>query len=362
MKIGIDVRPMLGSPAGIGYYVRCLLEELKNINGDDHFILYADKNFDFHDDNNRFRKVVIPKFFFFWHFIVYLDALLFSKVDLYFSTHSSIICQFPILKTALTIHDLSSIRFAETHRVKERIFLGKMLLNRSIRKTKIIISPSEFTKSEIVEIFHVPEEKIKVIPEGVVNFSRNTNKDRIYSFPYILFLGTLEPRKNLGRLVQAFGDLIKQRKINHKLIIVGRKGWFYENIFSEVERLNLKGKIIFTGYLEETDAANVLENCDLFIFPSLYEGFGLPPLQAAMNKVLVVSSNMTSLPEILGNNAIYIDPLSIESIKEGILRATALNKEQRKAIIESGYLNAIQYTWEKAARMTLNVFYSITKS
>ena len=170
---------------------------------------------------------------------------------------------------------------------------------------------------------------------------------------YILFVGTLQPRKNLIRLIEAFSNL--QSPIsNIQLIIAGKKGWLYEETFRQVEELGLEWKVVFTDYAPEGDLPALLSGASLFVFPSLYEGFGLPVLEAMACGTPVVCSNVSSLPEVAGEAAILVDPLDVEELATAMERVLG-DEELRAELTERGFEQARRFSWEKCARQTLDV-------
>ena len=356
--IGIDIRAMTANTAGIGNYVSKLYAELCNAANSVTLIAYSDKSSQTISTSKTIRSRIIKMPSFIWHIAAYFDALFITRVDVYFSTHSSLICLFPFLKTVVTIQDLSSITQAKTHTLKERIFLSSLLLRLALHNTHRIIVPSQFTKNEIIKYFSLSQDKIVVVPLGVVTLPRSNKESSIAKKPYFIFIGTIEPRKNLTRLINAFTELKKEKKIPHKLIIAGKRGWYSDPIYDEAKKSAYPDDIIFTGFLPNEELASLLGNAEALVLPSLYEGFGLPVLQAADLRVPVITSNVSSLPELLGEYAIYVDPLSVASIKEGMDKVLRLNQKQKNDIIEKAYKKAQEYSWEKAAAETLTVLKS----
>jgi glycosyltransferase involved in cell wall biosynthesis len=292
-----------------------------------------------------------------------LDRLL-PECDVFHATEHLL----PRLKathTVLTIHDLIFLLFPEYH-----LPLNKWFLNRFVpifvRRADAIIAISKCTKGDLIRYYSVPSEKIKVIYEGVdARFQPVTEPDAlarvraIYGLPerFILYVGTIEPRKNLSTLLEAY-RLLREEGLEHRLIIVGRKGWLYRDFFQRLRRLGLEGEVIFPGFVSDEDLPALYSAADLFVFPSLYEGFGLPPLEAMACGTPVIASNSSSLPEVIGDAGIMVDPLDVG----GLLRAIELvlrDERMRRGMRARGLKQAAKFSWERAAAMTMEVYQSV---
>jgi glycosyltransferase involved in cell wall biosynthesis len=238
-------------------------------------------------------------------------------------------------------------------------------MNRSCNRADTIITISQFSKSEIVKYLAVPKEKIVVMPCGVdFEFFRpdysteeiQTIKDK-YSInsDYILYLGTLEPRKNIEKLIDAY-QLLKSRNNDiPKLVIAGRKGWQYNSIFQKVNEYRLINDIIFTGYLSEQDTPVLMKGAHAFVFPSIYEGFGMPPLEAMACGTPVITSNVASLPEVVGDAALLVNPFSVESIAEAIGKIIQ-DECLRTSLSQKGLIHASSFSWDRSAKIVLDVY------
>lgn len=266
-------------------------------------------------------------------------------------------------KKIAVIHDMAYMSCPETVRGKTKRIL-QASMRKSCRRADKIITISEFSKKEILKYLPVEAGKIEVVPWGVDSsiyhnrYShdeiRGTIKKYFDQEEYIFYLGTIEPRKNLERLIRAYAILCNREKNIPALVLAGQKGWYYDEIFHSVKELHLEEKVKFLGYVPEEDAPLLLRGAKLFVFPSLYEGFGLPPLEAMACGVPVVTSNAASLPEVTYNAAVLVDPLNIESIANGmsmILRDDRLRQE----LIQKGKDRAREYTWEKSTKRIINI-------
>ena len=267
------------------------------------------------------------------------------------------------VKKVLTIHDLTPILFPEMH-TRDTVRTWNSTLKLIKNRTDIIISDSWNTKKDCVELLNIPEESIKVIPlaaDEIYKPLRNKElmkeelKNRYnINFPFILFVGTLEKRKNVPLLIKAFNEF-KKYESNHKLVIVGGKGWKYTEIFDLIENLKLKDDVIFTDYVPDNDLVKFYNNADVFVYPSLYEGFGLPPLEAMACGCPVITSNISSLPEVVGDAGIMIDPNDVNNLTEAmyeILSNEELKENYRKKSLE----RAKMFSWRKTAEETWKIY------
>jgi glycosyltransferase involved in cell wall biosynthesis len=235
----------------------------------------------------------------------------------------------------------------------------------SYRKAVEIICDSNSTKSDLVRILQIPPEKITVVHLACdEKFSQKLPQDAIKKVKnkyglqgdYILHVGTLEPRKNLDFLADVFAEAIKDTKNqNLKLVITGKKGWYYEGLFKKVKDLGLVDKVVFTGYLDEADKVAVYQGAKIFAFPSIYEGFGLPPLEAMSAGVPVISSDTSSMPEVVGEAGILLSPKDKKSWVEAITRVNS-DEKLRKEMIEKNKLQVSKFSWERTAQKNIEVF------
>jgi len=258
-------------------------------------------------------------------------------------------------KNATVIYDMVLLAFPETMSLRTKILL-QLTLRQSVRRVDRIFTISEFSKREIVKYLDIVPEKIDVIPLGIdhsiynTNYSNQTIESTLakhnISSPYFLFVGTLEPRKNVDLILDAYIDLYRCEPACPLLVIVGKKGWNYENIFHKIQTSDLQDKVRFTGYVEEVEIPKFMNGALAFLFPSLYEGFGLPPLEAMACGTPVIVSNTSSLPEVVGNAGILIDPYSVKELTAAMSRI--LNDTIfREELINLGKIRAQAFTWEK---------------
>ena len=267
-------------------------------------------------------------------------------------------------KVITMVYDTVYKAFPNTMSVRSRFMLN-LSMKRSCKRADLIVTISQFSKSEIIKYLNVSPDKIVIMPCGV-DFEiyrpdyneediRTAKKKYGLEGEYLLYLGTLEPRKNIDRLVDAYA-LIKQRVNNPpKLVIAGRKGWQYDSIFKKVRELGLADDVIFTGYVDASDSPLLMSGAIAFVFPSIYEGFGMPPLEAMACGTPVITSNAASLPEVVGDAALMVNPYSTESIADAIERIL-FDKNLRAKLSKRGLKRASCYSWDNSVRVILDIY------
>lgn len=260
-------------------------------------------------------------------------------------------------KKVVTVHDMVYKAFPETVRGRT-LFMLETGLKKSMRRADIIVTDSEFSKKEIIKYFPEYSQKIRVVPCGVdcERFKPCKNPDIIEKVKksleidgdYFLYVGTIEPRKNLVRLIRAYKVFTKHVKKPPKLVLAGAKGWLCDDIYKLVEKLGMKNQVIFTKYVPSEDMNPLMCGAMAFVFPSLYEGFGMPPLEAMACGVPVLTSGEASLPEVTGGCAVICDAYSVKSIAENLYRLYK-SPDLREKLSRKGLERAKLFTWEKSA-------------
>lgn len=266
--------------------------------------------------------------------------------------------------TAMAIMDLSYIYFPKMFKKKD-LWQLQTWTARSVKKTRKILTISQFSKNAIIEYYHVDSDRVIVTYPGfkMNHFVIQNQILKKYGLvnDYLLYVGTLQPRKNLPKLIEAF-DLLKSSYPHLSLVIVGKKGWLYEEIFTKVKALGLGKKVIFTGYVPDEELPAFYQNARCFCLPSLYEGFGIPALEAMAYGCPVVVSNVSSLPEIVADAGILVDPQSIPDIAQGIEKILKMDSVNRQNLIQKGQERVKQFSWEKCAKETLQVLENLGKN
>ncbi|HEX6508160.1 MAG TPA: glycosyltransferase family 1 protein [Chloroflexota bacterium] len=266
--------------------------------------------------------------------------------------------------TVLTIHDLAFLRVPNCAYPTLRAYLQKVV-PRSARRATRLIAVSDSTRRDLIELLDIPPERITTVVEGVSESFRPPSDMDDARFavsqagvngPFILTAGTLEPRKNYVRLLEAYA-LLRGRGVEHVLVIAGRPGWMYQPIYEAVQRLSLTPYVTF---LQPSDTllAALYGMADAFVFPSLYEGFGIPPLEAMACGAPVACSDSSSLPEVVGDSALLFSPLEVDAIADSVSRILSEPETARRLRL-AGPRRAASFTWERAARQTSDVYRAV---
>ena len=283
-----------------------------------------------------------------------------DKLDLFHYTDHALSLLFKKCPIIITVHDVAYLRLPNLLNISRKIY-KKNILQISIKKADIIIADSYATKKDIIEYFGTREGKIRVIHLGVESRFRPINNVEAFRLrnnlppKIILNVGTLEPRKNVVSLIKAFKKLREKGFKDYKLVIAGEKGWLYEEIFREVGRSDLKQEILFLGVVRDEDLPMLYNCADLFVYPTLYEGFGLPPLEAMACGIPVIASNTSSLPEVIGDAGIMVDPTDIASLCENIYKVLK-DKKLRYRMGSMGLERSKLFSWDKTVKEILEIY------
>lgn len=270
-------------------------------------------------------------------------------------------------KRVTFIYDMSYRACPQTSARKTRLWL-EFCMKKTCRHADHILTISEFSKDEIIKYLNICEEKISVVPCAVDHtvFHPGYTQGQIdevrrkYAVgqDYFLYLGTIEPRKNLGRLIRAYAKLCQTKRNVPQLVLAGRKGWLCEGIYKMAQELNMGNRILFTGYVAPEESPLLMCGAKAFLFPSLYEGFGMPPLEAMACGTPVVVSNTASLPEITGGAGVLVDPQSVKEIYAAMKKIME-DGAYRDRLRSAGIKRAKEYTWEKSAKMLMEAYRKI---
>lgn len=266
-------------------------------------------------------------------------------------------------RTILTVHDLSFMRVPACSDPRLRAYLLRVV-PASVRRADVVLADSESTRQDVIDLLGVDPARVEVVYAGVEpRFQRVRDAQTLqavrsrYQLPahFVLGVGTLQPRKNFERLIEGFSRMRDAVLAETHLVIVGGVGWLYEGICRRIEELGLQETVHLPGYVADEDLPALYSLADVFAFPSLYEGFGLPPLEAMACGTPVVCSNASSLPEVVGRAALTVDPLDVDALTAALRRA--LNDEPLRAeLIQMGLARARRFTWEQAASTLLDVY------
>ncbi|MBN2588132.1 MAG: glycosyltransferase family 4 protein [Candidatus Fermentibacteraceae bacterium] len=366
MRIGLEISPLAINATGIPNYIRRLLEGFASIDDGNEYFLYTNRPLP--EDlslPSRFRTVIVdrphPRFQL-WFQLELPRQMRRDRLDIFHGLFSRMPLSLPV-PGIITSYDLSALRMPGMHKKWTR--MTNLLYPLYIWRARRIIAISRFTAGELVRLFPRAAAKVSVVhaaaPPGYSEVTDPEILDRVrtrYGLPrrFMLFLGTMEPRKNLSRLLSAFAGV--SGGIPHSLVIAGGSGWKNRWFLDSLRDSGIGDRVKLTGFVEARDVPVIMSMADAFIYTSLYEGFGLPILEAMACGTPVITSNVSSMPEVAGDAALLVDPLSVEDIAEGI-RRMATDESMRAELKEKGLRRNREFSWENAARQTLEVYRSV---
>jgi glycosyltransferase involved in cell wall biosynthesis len=371
MRIGLDGFPLLAPRTGVAHYTFELARALALLAPSDEFELVAPSPFPgsviedirlncpdnlraVNAEANSIRRrrwwaVGLP---------LYLRK---ASLDLFHGTNYEV----PLWskrRSVLTIHDLSSLLHADTHQV-DLARRARRRLPVMARSASMIITATECVRREICEHLNIKADGVAVTPyaprsgfQAMPAAQANQTKQRLgIDDEFILFVGTVEPRKNLLTLARAFDQTLRQTSRRPQLVVVGAEGWLMDKLFAFIKQSSISDRLRLTGYLDDDDLRALYSSCSVFVYPSIYEGFGLPPLEAMACGAPVIASNIATFQETLGGAAQLVDPMDVESLAKSIIEV--LEDEGRRRMLSSrGLEHAGKFSWERTARATLEVY------
>ncbi len=365
MNIGVDIRCLM-SPVrtGVGEYTHKLLDAVFKIDKTNQYFLFYNSSKDvsknipqWRQNNVHYAATMWPNKLlnlFLFLKVWKLENLVIGnllkivncklKIDCWFSPNLNFTSLSKKTKFILTIHDLSFEFFPECLTFKQRLWHVFLRPKKQCQRADIILAPSESTADDIVSKYGVDKEKVRVIRHGCQ--TQNTNNMTQTRDKYILYLGTLEPRKNVGVLIEAYKKLCTLAHLHTcTLVIAGDKGWKSESLIRLIE--STPG-VKYIGYVDEAKKAELYRSTSLFVFPSLYEGFGLPFLEAMSVGVPVITSNRSSLPEVGGDAVYYVNPNNVAELAEA-MKLVLTDEKLRQVMIQKGLERAKMFSWVKSA-------------
>ena len=356
MQIAIDIRSTLKNTTGIGKYTLNLVNSLAEVDKKNNYYLYARKRL--LDFKRRLPKLPARNFS---HRIDYFkkgpDGVL-PEVDIFHTSSYDLERPKKAKKFIVTIHDVIIKAYPFGHS-EETISEVDTKLKRVLDQADLFVADSYNTKVDLIKFYGVDDYKVRVIYPGVfftpLDLRSGGERGEGGKDSYILFVGTLEPRKNVKNLIKAFNWLKKEPGIKHKLCIVGMKGWMYEDIFKEYEESEFKSDIIFKGYVKDKELEDIYKRSSIFVYPSFYEGFGFPIVEAFSFGVPVITSKTSSCGEIAGDAALLIDPDNYKDIAKAILRIIN-DKNLSEELRRKGIARAREFNWIETAKAFLELF------
>ncbi|MSP37999.1 MAG: glycosyltransferase family 1 protein [Deltaproteobacteria bacterium] len=375
-SIAIDISPLLVRNTGISYYTANLVSQLLGLKPDFRWRYFAvpervATEVNVENPAGDFKTVVAP-----WFLPPRITSLLlqaplagllaaekFAGTNDLFHWTNFLICSQKHGKKVLTVHDVSFFLFPEFHPLKRRLTF-KAFFPRSLEQADHIITDSDSTRRDLVEHFHVPADKMTTIHLGVDPSFAPVSEPQAAPIlaeyglrfgAYLLNTGTVEPRKNLLRLIQAYNLFRSNNSASLPLVLVGASGWLNQDLFEEIDKSPWKSDIKFLGYVAKTDLPSLYSGAVAFVYPSIYEGFGLPPLEAMACGTAVITANNSSLPEVVGDAAILVDAHNVDAIASAMLKVAG-DATVRENLKQRGLARAKCFSWRRTAEQTLAVY------
>ncbi|MSP12772.1 MAG: glycosyltransferase family 1 protein [Chloroflexi bacterium] len=363
MRIAIDARMAYYTQAGIGQYIHRLLDGLGRLKSDEEILLLQMRHDrPLHSSNNHFQRHSLwtPSHHRLENFSLPLELALLGldvlhSPDFIPPFHRN-------FHSIITVHDLGFLLYPQFLTKESARYYSQ--IDQAVRSTDHIIAVSESTRQDLTRLLGVPEHKITVVHEAaneifqpIENPALLEQVRRTYNIPgdFFIFISTLEPRKNLPTLLRSLRRLLDDYKAQVKLVVVGRRGWLFDEIFDTVETLHLKNDVLFLGRMPGDDLVALVNAATALVHPAYYEGFGLPPLEAMHCGTPVIVSNVASLPEVVGDAGLLVDPKDEEGWAVAMWRVLT-DKDLRQQMREKGLVRAQTFSLEKMARETMAVY------
>jgi glycosyltransferase involved in cell wall biosynthesis len=347
MRIALDGMPLTSQLTGVGHYTAELARNLALVAPSDSFTLVSPDGL----LKRRWWSLGLPL------------QLLRNSFDLFHGTNYEV----PLWSrrpSVVTIHDLSLLLHSEVHE-QRLVRRGRWRLPLMAKSASRIITPSTSVKTEVCETFGINPDKVAVTAEAPRPvFKRRDDPDLLRRLgidqDFILFVGTIEPRKNLRRLVEAFDRMLRNTSLSPTLVIAGGQGWLMDDFVSFIKQKRLEDRVCLTGYLEDEDLCGLYSACAAFVYPSLYEGFGLPPLEAMACGAPVITSRIPSLMETAGSAARLVDPKDVDDIAQAMTELLS-DEKIRLHYAELSTTHVKKFSWEQTARKTLDIYREVLK-
>jgi glycosyltransferase involved in cell wall biosynthesis len=369
MRIGIDARPLSVQAAGVPRVVSSLVRELEKTDAVNSYYLYSHREFSLPFGNPRWQKRIGSKASrlsgIVWFLTEGRRAILKDNLDVFWSAMYIPRLALPShVATVLTVHDLEWRLYPQTMS-RKTYYAHRLLVWPSVRRADRIVAVSRATAQDLERVSSVSGSKIEVIYHGVDSAYKPQDSGNAAEYvaakygvakDYVLAVGTVQPRKNLETLVEAWKILRDRTKDHFQLVVAGARGWKNTHLDETIRRLGLTGdEVRFLGIVPEEDLPVLYSGSSVFVFPSLYEGFGLPLVEAMACGIPVVASNTSSVPEVVGDAALLVSPTEPEAFAEAVLRVRN-DENLRKALIEKGLSRAAGFSWGRAASQLLDCF------
>ena len=371
MRIAFDGTTLRPGRTGVGYYTEHLLRHLAARAADDELVVISNRPVDTTQPLPPRVKVSssswrIPRMV--WMQTFGPRMLRREHVDVVHFTNGMVPLASPV-PTVVTIHDMSLTLYPRYHPTR-RVLLNRPLVDVAARRADAIITVSQSAKRDIVRLYGLAPDRVHVVHEAAAPSFRpvhdSTERERVrrrYGLAdrFILYVGTIEPRKNLPNLIEGFARRRRAGDLPHQLVCAGPYGWLSGDIEERIERLQVEDAVRFTGYVPFEDLPALYSLAEMFVFPSLYEGFGLPVIEAMACGTPVVTGHVAALSEIAGGAVEHVDRLDAESLGDAMV-ALARSRERRENLSALGLQRSHSFSWDRAARETLEVYRQVARA
>ncbi len=377
MKIGVDIRVLMDKEySGISEYTACLLEEILEQDKENQYFLFYNSFLNISTRMNKWQRDNTVLINTRWPNKIFnyclqktlkypkIDNLL-DDLDIFWSPHFNFTALSDKVKHVLTIHDLSFVRYPEFFSYRKNLWHKAIDIKEQIKRANTLIAVSQHTLHDLEDLYKLKENKARYIYSGVkaknIDFSLEEENSFLAKHKlkkgFIFYIGNIEPRKNLSGLIFAY-NLLRDNNISlvdTQLVIAGSSGWKNKEVYQAQENSPYRNHIIFTGYVNEKEKEILFNNAKLLCYPSYYEGFGFPPLEAMKRGVPVIASNISSLPEVVQKAAITINPYDINDMAKA-MEMIIFEDDLRADLIKEGYLQVSKFSWENTAKEYLELF------
>ncbi len=365
MRIAIDAHTVGTQLAGNVTYITSMIEALAEIDRTNEYTLYVTRPDAFELYENRWPNFAVRRILHqtrvFRILFSFNTQLRLHPADIFFVQFNA--PPFAPCKVVTAIHDLSYEHLPETFTRLARARM-QLTIRRTAKNSAHIVTCSEYSRQDLIATYDLAPEKVTMIPLAAASiYKQVTDADEIIrmrekydlSGDFILGVGSIQPRKNLVRLIEAYSALVKRRDDVPPLVLVGKNAWLFEETINAVKENGVRDRVRFTGFVPEEDLPALYTAALCFVYPSFFEGFGLPPLEAMHCGTPVITGDRTSLPEVVGDAALLVDPFNTRAISSALEQMIADNA-LRERLSKLGFERAKQFSWLRAARQTLNVF------
>jgi len=365
LRFGIDVTALPPQPFGAANYIINLVQALLRVDTTNEYVIFAKPRHASLFDATLAQIVLSafdsPLLRIVWEQTALPILARQHRLDVLHSPHYTMPLAKPC-RSVVTIHDLTFFLYPQMHLLYKRLFFRTMM-RLATYHADALIAISHSTRADMLKILHASPDKIQVIHYGLASHFQPVSDTRVLDafcqqyhlpHPFILYVGNFEPRKNLPILVRAFARLV-HNGVPHSLVLAGTRGWNDNAIFTVIEELGLKARILFPGYIPQSELPILYSAADLFVYPSLYEGFGLPVLEAMACGVPVITSAVSSMPEVTGDAGILIAPGDVDALASAMLRVLT-DRALHATLVARGVARARMFSWERTAQATLDVY------